>query len=82
MGTDQITVHGTLRRKHTDMQSIGFHFLFQFLCVLIAIVIQDKMGQTTPHLDGLKAQFRLALQEIIQGVVHIMDSHPGQLFSS
>ena len=80
MRTNQVIVHGAFRGEHTNVQAVRLHFLFQLRGALVAVVVQKKMGSATPHLNGFEPQLLLAVQKIIEGMVHVMNSHSGKLF--
>ena len=80
MRADKIVVHGAFRREHADVQPVRLYFLFQLGCTLVAVVVQQKMRPAAPHLNGFEAQLLLALQKVIEGMVHVVNPHSGKLF--
>ena len=81
MRAEKVVVHGAFRREHADVQPVRLYFLFQLGRALVAVVVQQKMRPAAPHLNGFEPQLLLALQKIIEGMVHVMNSHSGKLLA-
>ena len=80
VGAQKVVIHGAFRLEHTNFQPVILHLFFQFAGVLITVVVQPKMRPAAPHLNGFEPQLLLAVQKIIEGMVHVMNSHSGKLF--